>query len=96
MEHGKLNVDVRLSLKLPFTDSLTVKGKRHKQRTCKADNTDVRIVFLTVHEDPEFVHEVLSVGALGFVAKSCIASDLLFAINEAYAGRSFTSPSVTP
>lgn len=78
-----------LDISMPILDGFEV------ARQLQADNTDVRIVFLTVHEDPEFVHEVLSVGALGFVAKSCIASDLLFAINEAYAGRSFTSPSVT-
>ena len=65
-------------------------------RQLQAANIDVRVVFLTVHEDPEIVHEALEVGALGFVAKSRIASDLLFAIKEARAGRAFTSPSTMP
>ena len=63
-------------------------------RRLQDDNVDVRVVFLTVNEDPECVHEALDVGALGYVAKPRIASDLLFAIREACAGRSFTSPSV--
>ena len=65
-------------------------------RQLKAADIDARVVFLTVHDDPAFVHEALNVGAFGFVSKSRIASDLLFAIKEACAGRSFTSPSAAP
>jgi DNA-binding NarL/FixJ family response regulator len=39
-----------------------------------------RIVFLTVHEDPEFVEAARSVGALGYVLKRTITADLLPAI----------------
>ncbi len=54
-----------------------------------------RIVFLTVHDDPDFAREALEAGALGYVIKPRIASDLLTAIKEAHAGRSFISPSVS-
>ncbi len=53
-----------------------------------------RIVFLTVHDDPDFAREALEAGALGYVIKPRIASDLVTAIKEAYAGRLFLSPSL--
>ena len=49
------------------------------------------IVFLTIHESPEFVEACLAEGALGFVLKAQIKADLIPAINEALAGRSFVS-----
>jgi DNA-binding NarL/FixJ family response regulator len=52
------------------------------------------IVFLTVHDDPEFAKEALAIGALGYVIKPRMASDLMVAITEAYAGRSFISAPV--
>ncbi len=55
-----------------------------------------RIIFLTVHDDPDYVREALEAGALGYVIKPRIASDLVAAINEVHAGRSFVSPSSPP
>ena len=51
-----------------------------------------RVVFLTVHSDPDIVRAALATGALGYVLKASIATDLLFAIHEAMAGRAFISP----
>ena len=53
----------------------------------------VKVVFLTVHEDPDFVRAALATEALGYVVKSRMASDLRSAITEALAGRLFVSPS---
>ena len=61
----------------------------------KEAGSKVRIVFLTVHDDPDFARETREAGALGYVIKPRIASDLLVAIKEAHAGRSFISPSVS-
>ncbi len=63
-------------------------------RRLKADGVGSSIVFLTVHEDPEFAKEALEIGALGYVIKPSMASDLMVAVKEAYAGRSFVSTSV--
>ncbi|MBP1622742.1 MAG: Two component transcriptional regulator, LuxR family, partial [Acidobacteria bacterium] len=41
-----------------------------------------KILFLTVHEDPEFVSAALATGAVGYVIKSHMATDLLPAIHE--------------
>ncbi len=62
----------------------------------KEAGAKARIVFLTVHDDPDFAREALEAGALGYVIKSRIVSDLVTAIKEAHAGRSFLSPSVSP
>ncbi len=55
-----------------------------------------RIIFLTVHDDPDYVREALETGALCYVIKSRIASDLLTAIKEVHAGRNFVSPLSPP
>ena len=54
------------------------------------------VVFLTVHDDPDFATAALEVGALGYVIKPRIASDLMIAINEVFAGNSFVSPLSLP
>ena len=55
-----------------------------------------RIVFLTVHEDPDCIRACLAAGGLGYVIKSRLAGDLLTAIDNAMAGRPFLSPCLAP
>lgn len=55
--------------------------------------SEARIVFLTVNEDPDFVRAALRTGALGYVVKSRMATDLCAAINGAIGGQLFVSPS---
>ena len=50
-----------------------------------------KVVFLTSHSDPDFVDAALKTGALAYVLKNSIATDLLFAIREAFVGRVFIS-----
>jgi DNA-binding NarL/FixJ family response regulator len=47
------------------------------------------LVFLSVHDEQEFVMAARDVGALGYVQKPRLAIDLLHAVREAHAGRSF-------
>ena len=61
-------------------------------RGLKAAGCRSRIVFLTVHEDPDFVREAMSLGADAYVVKSRLVSDLPKAMREAVAGRTFVSP----
>jgi DNA-binding NarL/FixJ family response regulator len=58
----------------------------------RASGSIVKIVFLTVHEDPDFLQAALETGALGYVVKSRVVTDLSPAINAALAGRLFISP----
>ena len=63
-------------------------------RSLKRAGCRSRLVFLTVHEDPDFVREALSLGGDAYVVKSRLVSDLSSAIQEALAGRTFVSPTV--
>lgn len=63
-------------------------------RELKEAAVSSKIVFLTVHDDPEFAKEALKVGALGYVTKPCLASDLIVAVKEAHAGRTYLSAPV--
>jgi DNA-binding NarL/FixJ family response regulator len=49
------------------------------------------VVFLTVHDDEEFMVAAKEVGGIGYVVKPRLASDLMFAVQEARAGRPFIS-----
>ena len=54
-------------------------------------NCRAKIVFLTVHEDQDFVAAALSCGASGYVTKSHLTADLIPAIREALQGHTFVS-----
>jgi len=55
----------------------------------------VKIVFLTVYEDSEFVTRAFAAGASAYVFKSRIATDLIPAIDKARTGGMFVSSSRT-
>jgi len=59
----------------------------------RENGSEARIVFLTVNEDSDFVRAALKTGALGYVVKSRMATDLCLAINGAIRGHLFVSPS---
>jgi DNA-binding NarL/FixJ family response regulator len=50
-----------------------------------------KVVFLTLHEDAEIVKACQAAGGLGYVVKVFMDADLIPAMNEALAGRMFTS-----
>ncbi|HEY7288796.1 MAG TPA: response regulator transcription factor [Vicinamibacterales bacterium] len=63
-------------------------ARRLQQLGCTA-----RIVFLTVHEDPEFVDAARNVGAVGYVLKRNILTDLLPVVRRALANQvTFLAP----
>jgi DNA-binding NarL/FixJ family response regulator len=64
-------------------------------RQLRAAGSTAKIVFLTVHQDPDYVHAALAAGAHGYVTKCQLATDLLLALREALAGRCFISPSIS-
>ncbi len=63
-------------------------------REIRGSGSTARIIFLTVHEDPDFVPMCLHAGGLAYVVKSRLASDLIPAIHRALAGHTFISPTV--
>lgn len=56
--------------------------------------SQVPIVFLSVHEEPEFLFAARKAGALGYVSKVHLGSDLIPAVHAALDGRRFVSASV--
>jgi DNA-binding NarL/FixJ family response regulator len=50
------------------------------------------VIFLTVHEEDEFMALARDVGGLGYVAKPRLTADLANAVREVCAGRPFVSP----
>jgi DNA-binding NarL/FixJ family response regulator len=59
-----------------------------KLREC---GSTAKVLFLTIHEDPDFLQAALNTGASGYVLKRRMASDLRPAIRDALAGKTFIS-----
>jgi two-component system, NarL family, response regulator NreC len=54
----------------------------------------VRVLILTMHEDPAYLRSVLAAGASGYVLKRAVDADLLFAIRAVHRGGTFVDPSL--
>jgi DNA-binding NarL/FixJ family response regulator len=81
-----------LDISMPVLSGLEAAARlKLKESACRA-----KLVFVTVHQDPDYVEAAFAVGALGYVLKSRLAVDLLPAIRAALEGRTFVSPPTTP
>jgi DNA-binding NarL/FixJ family response regulator len=78
-----------LDISMPFLTGIEV------ARRLKAGGSNVKVVFLTVLEDSDFVHEAFEAGGSAYVVKSRLTTDLRQAINEVLAGHTFISPPLT-
>jgi DNA-binding NarL/FixJ family response regulator len=61
-------------------------------RKLRDSGSTSRIIFLTVHEDSDYIKACFDAGALACVSKARMSADLLSAIQEALVGHSFVSP----
>ena len=83
----KLKPDVIVSdISMPVLSGIDA-ASRLREFGCSS-----KVVFLTVHTDPDVVRVALDTGALGYVLKTSIDTDLLSAIQDALAGHIFVSP----
>jgi DNA-binding NarL/FixJ family response regulator len=81
-----LNPDILITdISMPILNGIQV-ASRLRDTDCKA-----KLIFLTVHEDPDYIEAVFSLGALGYVLKSHFSTDLLPAIGAALRGHRFSS-----
>jgi DNA-binding NarL/FixJ family response regulator len=88
-EASRLTPDIIiLDISMPGLDGITAAER------LRSNGSSAKVVFLTVHEDSEFVQACLAAGALGYVFKRRLTSDLITAIYEAIEGRSFISKSM--
>jgi DNA-binding NarL/FixJ family response regulator len=65
-------------------------------RQLKLDQCPTKIIFLTVHEELEFIRAAFDAGASGYVFKSRMNTDLPTAINTVQAGRVFIPQAPIP
>jgi DNA-binding NarL/FixJ family response regulator len=61
----------------------------------KQANPDLKIIILTVHEDEEYVYQMLRAGASGYVLKSAGKKEIFAAIESALSGERFFSPGIS-
>jgi two-component system response regulator NreC len=64
-------------------------------RQIRRDFPQVKVLILTMHENEEYIRQVLAAGALGYVLKDAAARDLLGAIRTVYQGEAVLSPAIT-
>ena len=64
-------------------------------RQIQRDFPQVKVLILTMHENEEYIRQVLAAGALGYVLKDAAARDLLGAIRAVYQGEAVLSPAIT-
>jgi DNA-binding NarL/FixJ family response regulator len=97
VEDGNQAVDAILALDpdvLVMDISMPVMDGLQAARRLQASKCRAKILFLTIHEDQDFVAAALNAGASGYVTKSRLASDLIPAIRTALQGRTFVSQTV--
>ena len=75
-----------LDISMPGMSGLDVAAALRAQSSTSA------IVFLTIHDDAQIVDAARQAGGTGYVLKRRLSIDLLEAVQEARAGRSFISP----
>lgn len=83
----QLNPDVVvLDIAMPRLNGL------HAGRQLKEMMPEVKLIFLTVNEDPDFAAEAFQLGASGYVLKGSAASELFEAIREVGRGKTYMTP----
>ena len=55
---------------------------------------EAKVVFLTMHRDVAYARRALEAGAMGFVLKHSVASELITALRAALQGRTYVTPMI--
>jgi DNA-binding NarL/FixJ family response regulator len=58
----------------------------------RAAGVAAKMVFLTMHRDVAYARRAMEAGAVGFVLKHSVASELLTAVREALQGKTYITP----
>lgn len=97
-DNGQLAVELvrRLNPQLVLMDVAMpglngIEATRH----IRAAHPHVRILMLSMHNDPQYVQESIRSGANGYVLKGAAFAELLTAISAVMAGQRYLSPALT-
>ncbi|MCS6907156.1 MAG: response regulator transcription factor [Anaerolineales bacterium] len=86
----KLKPDVILmDLAMPLLNGLEA-----TRQICK-HNPHAKVLVLTMHENEEYIRQILAAGAMGYILKDAAARELLGAIRNVYKGEVVLSPAIT-
>jgi DNA-binding NarL/FixJ family response regulator len=87
---AKLRPDVVvLDIAMPLLNGLDA------ARQLKQSYPEIRLIFLTMNEDPDLAAEAFRAGASGYLLKRSAASELMTAIREVMKHHSYVTPLVT-
>jgi DNA-binding NarL/FixJ family response regulator len=79
---------ILIDMSMPRLNGLEA-GRRLKQMMPR-----VKLIFLTMNEDPDLAVEAMRSGASGYLLKTCAASELFDAIQAALKGKSYVTPKI--
>jgi two-component system response regulator NreC len=77
---------VLLDISMPAPDGIEV------TRRLKETLPDVRVLILTVHQDPALLREIIRVGAMGYITKNAAESELIDAIQAVQSSELYIHP----
>jgi DNA-binding NarL/FixJ family response regulator len=78
-----------LDISMPLLNGLEA-GRQIKQKL-----RHVKLVFVTMNEDPDLAVEAFRIGASGYLLKTSAPSELSRAVREVMQGRSYVTPLIT-
>ena len=85
----------RLKPDLAVVDmSLAVSGDASIARAISNSYPELKLIILSVHDEPTAVDDIMSAGAAGFVLKRSVATDLFKAVESIQRGGTFISACV--
>lgn len=79
-----------VDVSMPLMDG--VEASRLLRLRCR----ETRIMMLSIYDNSEYIQRALKVGAVGFVLKDSIGTDLVAAVRALYAGERFFSKKINP
>ncbi len=74
--------------------SIPTSAGENVARLLKRLSPELKVIILSVHDEPTVVHECLAAGAQGFVLKRAAVNDLIPAVEAVLRGDTYVSPSV--
>ena len=74
--------------------SLPGAGEANVARRLMERQTGLRLIVLSVHDEPTVVSQMLGAGVAGFVLKRTAATDLILAVEEVLRGGTYVCPAL--